>query len=58
MTTSDFYKKLRQSVGSRREVSKLLGIHVRTLARRETGTIKINDEMVAALEFFKTKGQK
>jgi hypothetical protein len=46
------YKSLREKIGARKEVSKLLGIHVRTLERREDGQIKISDEMVAALEFW------
>ena len=47
-----FYKSLREKIGTRHEVSKLLGVHIRTLERRENGQIKINDEMVAALEWW------
>ena len=46
-----FYKNLREKIGTRDEVSKLLGIHKRTLERREGGQIKITDEMVSALKW-------
>ena len=45
-----FYQSLRAKIGTRKEVSKLLGVHVRTIERREKGEIKISDEMVLALE--------
>lgn len=53
----EFYRRLRESVGSREEVARLLGLNVRTLRRRESGENRINDEMVAALEFVKSKGK-
>ena len=50
-----FYSTLRQSVGTRKQVAALLGIHPKTVERRELGHTKITDEMVAALEFFKSR---
>lgn len=52
-----FYKSLRQSVGTRKQVAALLGLCPKTIERRELGHVKITDEMVAALEFFKSKGK-
>ena|ERR1700722_9241241 len=46
-----FYKSLREKIGTRQEVSKLLGVHLRTLERRENGEVEITDEMVAALKW-------
>jgi len=53
-----FYAQLRQSAGTRKEVAALLGIHPKTVERRELGRTQITDEMVAALEFFKSKEKK
>lgn len=52
---ASFYRQLRESVGTIPEVARLLGVHRRTIVRREQGAVKITEEMVAALEFFKSK---
>jgi len=52
-----FYKSLRAKIGTPKEVAKLLGVHLRTLERRESGQVEITDEMVAALEFWINKGK-
>ena len=54
----EFYRKLRESIGTRREAAALLGVNYKTLERRELGRNRITDEMVAALEFFKSKEKK
>lgn len=58
MARNKFYQTLRESVGTQLEVALLLGVHVRTIKRREQGLVAITDEMVAALEFFKSKEKK
>ena len=55
---NEFYGQERRKIGSRIEVARLLGINPRTLERRETGKYRITEEMLAALEFFKSKEKK
>lgn len=55
---NEFYGQERRKIGSRVEVARLLGINPRTLERRETGKYRITEEMLAALELFKSKSGK
>ena len=43
------YAELRAKIGTPKEVAKLLGVHQRTLERRESGEVEITDEMNLAL---------
>ena len=43
------YEKVRESIGSEKEVAKMLGVDIRTVQRRETGEILITFEATRAL---------
>ena len=47
--TSTEYQKVREGIGSQRDVSKLLGVDIRTVQRREAGEILITFEATRAL---------
>ena len=53
-----FYKHLREKIGTRSYVCKLLKIRFSTMWRREVGKTPITDEMIAALEFWIQKDKK
>ena len=53
-----FYRKLRESVGSRKYVSKLLGVNLKTLWRRENNKCRITEEMTLALLMLKSNHEK
>ncbi len=43
------YAKVRETLGSQRDVAKMLGVDIRTVQRREVGDIIITNEAVQAL---------
>ena len=43
------YAKVREKIGSQRDVSRKLGVDIRTVQRREAGEIVITDEATRAL---------
>lgn len=45
----DEYRTLRQRLGTQVEVAKLLGVHYRTLSKRERGEISVSPEAEIAL---------
>ena len=49
MITPAEYEKVREGLGSQRDVAKMLGVDVRTVQRRETGQILITSEATRAL---------
>ena len=48
MTTSE-YKSARKRIGTQSEVASMLGIHRVTVAKRESGALKITNESALAL---------
>lgn len=55
---AEFYSQLRKEVGTFKYVASLLGVSERTLYRRERGEAPVTNEMVAALELFKSREKK
>ena len=49
MITPDEYHQVRESIGSAKEVAKMLGVDIRTVQRREAGEILITFEATRAL---------
>ena len=49
MITPAEYEKVRESIGSQRDVAKMLGVDIRTVQRREAGQILITFEATRAL---------
>jgi transcriptional regulator with XRE-family HTH domain len=47
--TAAEYARVRESVGSQKDVARMLGVDIRTVQRRECGEILITDEAVRAL---------
>jgi hypothetical protein len=47
--TKTEYQRVRESIGSQRDVSRLLGVDIRTIQRREAGEILITFEATRAL---------
>ena len=52
------YRKLRESVGTKEYVSKLLGVNIKTLWRRENKKCRITEEMALALAMLKSNHEK
>lgn len=52
--TAEEYARVRESVGSQKDVAKMLGVDIRTVQRRECGEIVITDEAVRALHALST----
>jgi len=44
------YRKLRQSLGTQTKVGAMLGVDLRTIQRREAGTVPITLEMTLAIK--------
>lgn len=57
ITRHKLYEQTRKLIGEREYVAHLLGIHVKTLYRRETNRTPINDEMMLALMMLKSNHQ-
>lgn len=49
MLTPTEYHKVRETIGSQRDVAKMLGVDIRTVQRREAGEILITFEATRAL---------
>ena len=49
MLTPVEYEQVRESIGSRRDVAKMLGVDIRTIQRRERAEIAITFEATRAL---------
>ena len=49
MLTRTDYHRVRESIGSQKEVARLLGVDIRTVQRRESGEILITFEATRAL---------
>jgi hypothetical protein len=49
MITPAEYQKVRETIGSQRDVAKLLGVDIRTIQRRECEEIAITSEATRAL---------
>jgi transcriptional regulator with XRE-family HTH domain len=49
IATKAQYHALRESIGSQKEVAKMLGVDIRTVQRRESGEIMITFEATRAL---------
>ena len=47
--TAEEYAGVRETVGSQKDVARMLGVDIRTVQRRECGEILITDEAVRAL---------
>lgn len=47
--TAQAYKSVRESIGTQKKVSSLLGVHRVTLARRETGALPVTREAALAM---------
>lgn len=47
--TAQEYAQIRETVGSQKDVAKMLGVDIRTVQRREYGQILITDEAVRAI---------
>ena len=58
ITRQAIYKRLRESVGTREYVARLLGVNVKTLWRRENNKCRITEEMVLALVMLKSNHEK
>ena len=49
--TASQYRRLRVRVGSQSQVARLLGVHSRTISKRETGELAVNTEAALAIRF-------
>jgi transcriptional regulator with XRE-family HTH domain len=47
--TAEEYARVRETVGSQKDVARMLGVDIRTVQRRECGEILITDEAVRAI---------
>lgn len=52
--TAEEYARVRETVGSQKDVARMLGVDIRTVQRRECGEILITDEAVRALHALST----
>ena len=55
--TPQEYHQLRESLGSQREVSRRLGVDIRTVQRREAGEILITSEAIRSLNALTVLGK-